>query len=84
MGPNSSNPCIHACVCPLCDVDYEDCLEYEPVRECRMEYNEDNSNDELYPTEAYKCSQCGFITLDGLPKFCPECGAKVKGEVDGQ
>ena len=45
--------------------------------ECRMEYREGWSNDELYPTEAYECSACGFIALDGKPKYCPECGARV-------
>lgn len=46
-------------------------------RTCRMEYNEDWSGDELYPTEAYQCSVCGHITQEGLPNYCPGCGAKV-------
>lgn len=46
-------------------------------RTCRMEYNEEWSGDELYPTECYNCSECGHMTYDGVPTFCPNCGAKV-------
>lgn len=46
-------------------------------RTCRMEYNEDWSGDELYPTEACQCAVCGRITQEGLPNYCPNCGAKV-------
>lgn len=44
---------------------------------CRMEPNEDWSGEELYPTDAYTCSACGAVAVDGKPKFCPECGAEV-------
>lgn len=46
-------------------------------RTCRMEYNEQWSHDEYYPTECYNCSECGHMTYDGVPTFCPNCGAKV-------
>lgn len=46
-------------------------------RTCRMEYNERWSHDEYYPTECYNCSECGHMTFDGVPTFCPNCGAKV-------
>ena len=46
-------------------------------RTCRMEYNEQWSHDEYYPTECYNCSECGHMTCDGVPTFCPNCGAKV-------
>lgn len=46
-------------------------------RTCSMEYSEDWSGDELYPTVAYQCSVCGHITQEGLPDYCPRCGAKV-------
>lgn len=46
-------------------------------RTCRMEYNEKASGDEIYPTEAYTCSLCRCVTLDGKPNYCPNCGAKV-------
>lgn len=49
-------------------------------RTCRMEYNEYWSGDELYPTEAYQCSACGHITQEGIPHYCPKCGAKVVDE----
>ena len=46
-------------------------------RTCRMEYNEEWSGDELYPTECYNCSECHHMTIDGMPSYCPNCGAKV-------
>ena len=49
-------------------------------RTCRMEYNEQWSHDEYYPTECYNCSECGHMTYDGVPTFCPNCGAKVTDE----
>lgn len=55
-------------------------LNSRAERTCRMEYNEDWSGDELYPTEAYQCSVCGRITQEGLPGYCPRCGAKVVDE----
>lgn len=49
-------------------------------RTCRMDYNEQWSHDEYYPTECYNCSECGHMTYDGVPTFCPNCGAKVTDE----
>lgn len=49
-------------------------------RTCRMEYNEEWSGDELYPTECYSCSECHHMTSDGMPSYCPNCGAKVVDE----
>lgn len=53
---------------------------YVPERTCRMEYNERWSHDEYYPTECYNCSECGHMTFDGVPTFCPNCGARVTKE----
>lgn len=50
---------------------------YVPERTCRMEYNKRWSYDEYYPTQCYNCSECGHMTYDGVPTFCPNCGAKV-------
>ena len=50
-------------------------------RTCHMEYNEQWSHDEYYPTECYNCSECGHMTYDGVPTFCPNCGARVVEEV---
>lgn len=47
-------------------------------RTCSMTYNEDWSGDELYPTEAFMCSECRHITREGKPKYCPNCGAKAE------
>ena len=49
---------------------------------CHMEYNDGWSGDELYPTEAYNCSECGFLTQEGKPNYCPHCGRRVIGEED--
>ena len=46
---------------------------------CRMTYDEEWSGDEYYPTEVYRCSECGGITETGCPNFCPSCGAKAVG-----
>ena len=51
-------------------------------RTCRMEYNEEWSGDELYPTECYNCSECHHMTSDGMPSYCPNCGARVEGASD--
>jgi len=47
---------------------------------CHMEYCDEWSGNELYPTEAYVCSECGYITVDGKPNHCPNCGRKVMDE----
>lgn len=49
-------------------------------RTCHMTYNEEWSGDEYYPTQAYTCSRCGWITEMGVPRYCPSCGAKVVDE----
>ena len=28
----------------------------------------------------YHCSECGFQVLGGMVKFCPNCGADMRGE----
>lgn len=28
----------------------------------------------------YSCSKCGYNTLQGMYKFCPSCGARMKGD----
>jgi len=47
---------------------------------CNMEYCDEWSGDELYPTEAYVCSACSYVTVDGTPNYCPNCGRKVVDE----
>ena len=47
---------------------------------CSMEYRPEYSDDELYPTEAYMCSECWHIVPDGKPDYCPSCGAEVIDE----
>lgn len=52
-------------------------VTYVPERTCCMEYNERGSHDDHYPTECYNCSECGHMTSDGMPSYCPNCGARV-------
>ena len=48
--------------------------------------------DKRFPwSKDYKCSECGnYINLSGInggrgdAKYCPNCGAKMKGELDEQ
>jgi len=44
---------------------------------CHMKYCPESSDEEFYPTEVYQCSVCGNVILEGKPKYCPNCGAKV-------
>lgn len=44
---------------------------------CSMEHRPEYSGDELYPTESYQCSECGWIVNEGKPDYCPSCGAEV-------
>lgn len=30
----------------------------------------------------FKCSECGAVSLDVTPRYCPACGARVVEEVD--
>lgn len=49
------------------------------VETCRMIYDEEASGDELWPTEAFHCSECGKWVYAGKPNYCPNCGRKVEG-----
>ena len=46
-------------------------------RTCTMEYVQEYSGDEFYPTIAFGCQECGYVVIDGIPKYCPSCGSKV-------
>lgn len=62
----------------LCARIDELCVELNRARgTCYMVYDLEHSHDELYPTEAYICSACMFITVEGKPNYCPNCGRKV-------
>ena len=70
-------------------VDIEDVKQLPPIQPKRGLWIDDGS--EL----GCQCSQCGktldeyincgteYITLTEIPKFCPNCGADMKGEQDG-
>lgn len=47
---------------------------------CSMEYRPEYSGDEIYPTEVYRCSRCGWFVNEGKPDYCPSCGAEVIDE----
>lgn len=44
---------------------------------CSMEYRPEYSGDEIYPTEVYMCSECGWFVNEGKPDYCPSCGKEV-------
>lgn len=44
---------------------------------CTMTYRPEWSDDELYPTEAYQCSNCDCVVNEGITEYCPSCGYRV-------
>ena len=56
---------------------YEHLADLIDCPTCSMEYMPEYSGDEIYPTEAYRCSECGWIVSEGKPTYCPCCGAEV-------
>ena len=55
-------------------------IGWHKERTCTMTYDEEWSGDELYPTQAFICSECGGMTVEGVPNYCPNCGARVRSE----
>ena len=47
---------------------------------CTMHYEETMSGDELYPTDAWQCDECGEVDYDGKPRFCRGCGSRVTND----
>lgn len=44
---------------------------------CTMAYKPEWSGDEIYPTTAYECSNCGCVVNEGITEYCPSCGCRV-------
>ena len=44
---------------------------------CTMTYRPEWSGDEIYPTSAYQCSNCGCVVNEGITDYCPSCGYRV-------
>ena len=44
---------------------------------CTMTYKPEWSGDEIYPTAAYQCSNCGCVVNEGITEYCPSCGCMV-------
>lgn len=44
---------------------------------CTMTYKPEWSGDEIYPTSAYQCSNCGSVVNEGITEYCPSCGCRV-------
>lgn len=74
-------------------MDYED-TGFTPNEVAEMKPRQGNWNGEgdgyadgAMVYDVWKCDQCGYIIDDGtddpeqLPKFCPNCGANMKGEL---
>jgi len=67
----------------LLEVDEQEAIKAwntRAVRTCTMTHNEAMSGDEIYPTDAYTCSSCGWTNLVDKPCCCENCGAKVVSE----
>ena len=69
FGLNDTNITVHEALDMLAD------LIDSPT--CTMTYKPEWSNDELYPTDAYQCSNCGFVVNEGITEYCPSCGYRV-------
>ena len=72
---SEEKPCIHKCICGICDIGPENCGYYEAEKTC---YNKSKFSD------CFECSECGFYTEDAaglmigeLFKRCPVCETKV-------
>lgn len=80
------DPYYVGCECGAQTYDYDTPLKATEAwntrheRTCLMVYREEYSGDELYPTECYQCQECGCVTNEGKPNYCPNCGAKVVGK----
>ena len=48
-----------------------------PERTCRNTWD-----IELTGRLRFKCSECGAVSLEITPRYCPSCGARVVEEVD--
>lgn len=44
---------------------------------CIMTYKPEWSGNEIYPTTAYQCSNCGCVVNEGITEYCPSCGCRV-------
>ena len=49
----------------------------EALSKPKCDFDAEWSGDELYPTDCYACSVCGFKEMNGKPRYCPGCGARV-------
>lgn len=75
---SEEKPCIHKCVCDLCDVDPEDCGYYEAEKTCMMKNAGPTTSTINGLLSVWFCSECGSPIYNDLkPAYCLYCGAKV-------
>lgn len=75
--------CNEDCSCQgSCSCHAADQQPATSERTCGMKHIDELSGDKLYPTEAWGCTICKYVTREGCPNYCPNCGAKVTEEID--
>lgn len=66
-----------------CWVDKFPCEYYEAAkRTCRIVRKKTNIEG-VYYANRYACSECNGDLVQGKP-YCPNCGARIVGEKDGE
>ena len=70
---NTAHECCISCVDAVPTADVVEVRHGEWVEQIR-DYGE------YMATEGFKCSVCGYETMDNDKKYCSECGAKMDSE----
>ena len=67
--------------CGICIQRILDIPSAEPERKTgKWIYDTERVAGDGWTYSQYHCSECGFQVIGGLAKFCPNCGADMRGE----